>query len=61
MTLKHHNSFQNENNRKNTHTVLLPNLNKKFENSVMSLSLPELELPKNLPGDKIFNPKKSKI
>ena len=34
MTLKHHNSFQNKNNRKTTHTVLLPNLNKKLQQEV---------------------------
>ena len=61
-TLKHHNSLQNQNNRKNTQfcsqtsDFLVPTRSFKTQ-----LYLRELELPKNLPGDKFFKLTKSKF
>ena len=55
LTLKRHNSFQNENNRKDTRSFAPRPL-------IFKLQLEfEVELPKNRSGDKFIKLKKSKF
>ena len=52
--LKHHNSFQNQSNRKATHSFAPRRLIFKLKQEVLKFN--ELELHKNGPGDKYLNP-----
>ena len=57
--LKHHNSFQNQSNRKATHSFAPRRLIFKLKQEVLKFN--ELELHKNGPGDKFFKPRQSKF
>ena len=62
LTLKCHNSFQNKNKRKSTHTFAPRPMDS--EVATKSLKIPylrKLELPKNWPGDEFFRFRKLKF
>ena len=62
LTLKRHNSFQNENNRTATHSFSPRCLIFKLQQEVLKFNIFLSWIsPKNRPGDKIFKTKKSKF